>query len=79
MQIEVPAAVAKTRISRTLPILHQTAEVLRKLMMARHADWKNAPLFCNQDGVKLTGRESAHRLEAYSRGLGVKVTPYAEA
>jgi site-specific recombinase XerD len=76
MQVEIPAAIAKTRISRTLPIMPQTAEALRKLMMARHADWKNVPLFCNQDGGKFTGRGWAHRLEAYSRELGVKVTPY---
>jgi integrase len=76
MQVEIPAAIAKTRISRTLPLMPQTAEALRKLMMARHADWKNAPLFCNQDGGKFTGRGWAHRLEAYSRELGVKVTPY---
>lgn len=52
MQVEIPAAIAKTRISRTLPIMPQTGEALRKLVMARHTDWKNVPLFCNQDGGK---------------------------
>lgn len=76
LQVEIPTSIAKTRISRTLPIMPQTAEALRKLMMVRHQEWKNAPLFCNQDGGRLTSRGWAHRLEAYSRKLGVKITPY---
>jgi integrase len=73
--VNVPAEISKTREARTMPITAQTAEAIRRLMLIRPKEW-NGPLFCSQDGSRMTKRGWEHRLEYYSRLLGVKVTPY---
>ncbi|RYD05022.1 hypothetical protein N752_11705 [Desulforamulus aquiferis] len=52
--VEVRAQIAKTRVSRSLPILPATAQVIKKLLSARHPDWNNnVPVFSTADGTFL--------------------------
>jgi site-specific recombinase XerD len=76
--VTIPANIAKTRISRTLPITIQTANSIRKLIHARHPDWDNeVPLFCSQDGSPLSENSWGHIMHKYSEILGVSITPYS--
>ena len=77
LEVYVRSDVAKTKVSRTLPVSHATAEAIRQLLRARHPAWKDTvPVFCTQDGTPLTRHTWNDRLEAYSKRLGVKVRPY---
>lgn len=77
MEVYVRAENAKTRISRTLPMMPVSAKSIRELIFARHQLWDNSvPVFCTQDGTFLN-RDSWHdRMDGYSRKLGVKIRPY---
>ena len=75
--IIITSETAKTREERTLPISPLTAETIRKLIMARHPEWDvNAPVFCSYEGKPLTLTSWNHRLDNYSKKIGVKVRPY---
>lgn len=75
--VTVPATSAKTRTTRTLPILPQTAEVIWKLIKVRHPSWDdNIPVFCSSDGTPLRHRSWSYRMRKYSQQLGVKIRPY---
>ncbi|TDA70644.1 MAG: site-specific integrase [Clostridia bacterium] len=77
LEVYVRAENAKTRVSRTLPIMPVTANAIRDLLAARHPAWKeNVPLFCSAEGTPLNRFVWGDRLEAYSKKLGVKVRPY---
>ncbi len=77
LEINIPASVAKTRISRSLPISAITGEAIRKLMMSRHPAWKDAvPLFCTENGAPVSRFQWDKRLSKYSKDLGVKICPY---
>lgn len=75
LEVNIPAEIAKTRVSRTLPISTVTTEALRKLIRARHAEWgENVPLFCTENGTVLN--RFAWRMRRYSQKLGSSVQPY---
>jgi len=69
--------VAKTKVSRTLPVSPETAEAIRRLLSARHPAWKDTvPLFCTCEGTPLRNDTWGDRLEVYTKRLGVKIRPY---
>lgn len=77
LTVTVPADIAKTRTSRTLPILPPTAGAIHKLITARHPYWgKETPVFCSNEGTILNRHSWGDRLELYSNKLGVKLYPY---
>lgn len=77
LSVTIPADVAKTRKSRTLPISPHTAATLKKLIRVRPYDWgKEVPVFCNNEGGLLTRHTWNDRLEIYSKQLGFKIRPY---
>jgi site-specific recombinase XerD len=77
LEVYVRSDVAKTKVSRTLPVSHATAEAIQSLLRARHPAWKDTvPVFCTQDGTPLNRHTWNDRLEAYSKQLGVRIRPY---
>ena len=78
LEVYIRSEVAKTKISRTLPISPVTAEAVRSLTASRHPAWgDNVPVFSSAEGTPLRNDTWGDRLERYSRQLGVKVYPYA--
>jgi site-specific recombinase XerD len=68
---------AKTRVSRTLPILPVTAKAIHDLTSSRHLSWgSNVPVFCSTEGNPLNRYTWGDRFEIYSKTLGVKILPY---
>lgn len=77
LEVYVRSEVAKTKVSRTLPISSVTASTIRQLIEARHPQWApSIPVFCTSDGTQLNRDTWGDRLEIYSRKLGTKVRPY---
>lgn len=75
--VTIPAEQAKTRVSRTLPILPPTAQAINSLLKARHPAWqKDIPVFCSSEGTHLARSSWRRRLDIYSDKLGVKIRPY---
>ena len=74
--VTIPANIAKTRVSRTVPITPITARMLRKLLAIRPPEWNKSPLFCSQDGSEMLSSSWARRLSHYSEKAGVKIRPY---
>ena len=78
LEVKIPAEIAKTRVSRTLPISIITVEAIRKLISARHPEWgENVTLFCNEYGITLTRFAWAGRMRKYSEQLGTSIQPYS--
>lgn len=77
LEVHIPAEVAKTRTSRTLPLSSVTVKSVQELISVRHPDWdKDCPLFCSVDGIRLQRQGWGIRLKRYSQQLGVKIEPY---
>jgi len=77
LEVRIPPAVAKTRISRTLPLSPPTGKVIRKLLAARHPQWrKDAPVFSTFEGTRMSSDWWGKRINRYSKKLPSKVTPY---
>lgn len=77
LEVYVRSDVAKTKISRTLPISPVTAQAIKSLTQARHPMWgEGIPIFCSTEGTKLTRHTWNDRLEKYGKKLGVKIRPY---
>ena len=77
LEVRIPSEVAKTRVSRTLPLSPNTAYVLRKLWKIRHSNWDDrVPMFASYEGKLFLETSWAKRLRSYCKELGVKVTPY---
>lgn len=74
--VNIPAPVAKTRQSRTIPIMVQTVSAVQKLLAHHHKRWEGAPVFCTWEGKPFSVGGWGHRLKIYSKKLGVKITPY---
>lgn len=76
-EIYVPAKIAKTRVSRTLPISHATVKAIKKLLSARSLDWgEDVPIFCTWEGKQLNRHTWGDRMEFYSDMIGRKIRPY---
>lgn len=77
LEVHIRSDVAKTRVSRTLPVSPMTAHAIRDLISARHPVWKdNVPIFCTAEGGFLNTWTWGDRLEIYSKRLGVHIRPY---
>lgn len=77
LEVRVRADIAKTRVTRTLPISPLTATTIRKLIQARHPEWKDTvPVFCSCEGNQMETTAWGDRLEIYCKELGVKIRPY---
>jgi integrase/recombinase XerC len=73
----IPAEIAKTRTSRTLPLLPPNISAIEKLIKVRPSEWRNdVPLFCSFEGTRMTKDSLRGRLDKYSEMLGVKIRPY---
>lgn len=55
LEVYVRSDVAKTKISRTLPISPVTAQAIKGLTQARHPMWgEGIPVFSSTEGTRLT-------------------------
>lgn len=76
-EVTVPAAVAKTRTSRTLPVSPVTIQAIHDLLKARHPAWGDSvPVFCTTEGTSLNRNSWRGRLELYSKKIGRHIRPY---
>jgi len=76
MLVNVKAASAKTRVSRSLPISPITAQALKKLISAHHESWRTDLIFCTHEGQPMDRRHWAKRLAEYSEIINYKIRPY---
>lgn len=76
LAVSVKAQAAKTRLPRTLPIMPVTSQALRKLISARHPDWRTNLVFTTCEGKPLTRFSWGKRLAKYSTIVGETVRPY---
>ncbi len=77
LTVTVRAEISKTRTTRILPITPVTAEALNKLLAVRPREWLHSPVFCNQDGQPMLETSWNHKLQNYSRKLGLKINAYS--
>lgn len=75
-EVHIPAIVAKTRVSRTLPISPLTVDGIRRLISVRPGSWKDTPLFCTAEGKPMITSAWTHRLDKYGKKLGFKISAY---
>ena len=76
-EVTIPAHVSKTRTPRTLPMSAQTIKAIREFFDIRHPSWKaSVPVFCSQDGLRMSENSWCHRMKAYAERLGKPITPY---
>ncbi|MGG1880623.1 tyrosine-type recombinase/integrase [Paenibacillus cisolokensis] len=75
-ELYVRQETAKTRVSRTLPLSHQTVKVIQELLDRRPKEFAKMPIFCSREGTPLTRFTWGDRMEHYSKMLGVKIRPY---
>jgi len=76
-EIAIEANKAKTRVSRTLHIMPQTASAIDELISVRPEQWKNSPLFCTNEGNPMNRHTWGDRIEFYCNRLGIRFHPYA--
>lgn len=76
-EVTVDADKAKTRMSRTLHIMPQTAKAIDELLSVRPEEWKGSPLFCTNEGKPLNRHTWGDRIEMYCKKLGTRFHPYA--
>jgi site-specific recombinase XerD len=75
--VNIPENKSKTRVSRSLPMLNHTADIIGQLIKAHFDGWsKDRPVFCTCEGLYLNRNTWGDRLEIYSKKLGVKIRPY---
>lgn len=75
--VHITAAVAKTRVSRTLNLSPPTKEALKELLSVRPRSWANkVTVFCTESGNKLNRHVWGDRLERHSKVVGVHIRPY---
>lgn len=76
-EVYVRSEIAKTRVSRTVPINPITANTIRKLLSSRPREWgDDVPVFCSNEGKRLDRESWRSRLDKYSEQLGVRIRPY---
>lgn len=75
-EVTIPGGIAKTRTSRTLPLSPVVVKWVKRLLAVRPPEWRNAPVFCSQDGKPMLVTSWSHRLQGYGRKLGYRITPY---
>ena len=73
-EIIIRAEVAKTRVSRVLPLSDPTVQTIQKLLTVR--PWENAPIFATETGTPYSVRSWSRRLNAYGKKCGLNITAY---
>lgn len=73
--VTIRKEIAKTRTARMLPLSLQTVEVIRKLVAIKPQKWGDN-LFFTVEGYPMTVNRWEHRLQAYSKKIGFRITPY---
>lgn len=76
MEVRIPAIIAKTRVSRTLPLSPLTVDGVRKLASVRPTSWGKVPLFASAEGNTMDTHAWSLRLTRYGNKLGFKITAY---
>lgn len=76
-QVIVGETYSKTRQLRTLPLSATVVQAIKKLMAARHPDWKKeTPVFCTFSGNPFSSHNLQGKFREYSSKIGVNITPY---
>jgi len=73
-EIIVRAEIAKTRVSRVLPLSDPTVQNILKLLVVR--PWKIAPIFSTETGTPFNVQSWSRRLNAYGKKCGLNITAY---
>jgi len=77
LEVFIPSFIAKTRVSRTLPISPTTVNAIRELISVRSDSWSSdTPLFATADGNPFVTNSWTKRLAKYSERLGFKISAY---
>lgn len=76
MEVRVPAIIAKTRVSRTLPLSPLTVDGVRKLTSIRPDSWGKVPFFVSAERNTMDTHAWSQRLNRYGNKLGFKITAY---
>jgi len=78
LEITIRNEIAKTKVTRTVPITSLTANYIQRLLKARFNTWGDTiPVFCSYEGKPMLETSWAHRLKGYSQKLGYSITPYS--
>lgn len=75
-EISIPASVAKTRVSRTLPVSQPTIEAITRLLAVQPEEWGEVPIFTTCDGRAYRVIEYSRRVRMYGEACGLKITSY---
>lgn len=76
-EVRIAAEVAKTGVSRTLPLSPVTVQAVKLLIRVRHEMWnEEVPVFCSAEGTPMRNDTWGDRLEMYGKESDVKVHPY---
>jgi len=73
-EIIVRAEIAKTRVSRVLPLSDPTVQNILKLLAVR--PWKGAPIFATETGTQLNVQPWSRRVKKYGAECGLNITAY---
>lgn len=74
-EIIIRAEVAKTRVSRVLPLSDPTVQNIQKLLTVR--PWKNAPIFATETGTPYNVQSWSRRVKSYGKKAGLDITAYS--
>ncbi|MCX6089200.1 MAG: site-specific integrase [Candidatus Atribacteria bacterium] len=78
LEVTIRGEVAKTKVTRTLPISALTVTHIQKLLRARLTTWNDTvPVFCSCEGKQMKSHSWSHQMKKYSKRLGHSVTPYS--
>ena len=78
LEVIIRREIAKTKVTRTVPISSPTATHIQKLLRARLSTWNDTvPVFCSYEGKPMLETSWSHRLKGYSQKLGYSITPYS--
>ena len=73
-EVIIRAEIAKTRVSRVLPLSDPTVQAIQKLLTVR--PWKNAPIFATETGTQLNVQPWSSRVKKYGTECGLNITAY---
>ena len=74
-EVIIRAEIAKTRVSRVLPLSDPTVQNIQKLLTVR--PWKRAPIFATETGTPYSVQSWSRRVKKYGAECGLKITAYS--
>lgn len=75
--VVIPAHIAKTRESRTLPLSPGTVGLLRDFLRHRPTSWEpTVSVFASERGRQIGPSHWGHRVKEHAQRAGVNLTPY---